>query len=35
MMKGALLVLAFLVTRELTFKMHEGGKEGPDDPHDP
>ena len=35
MMKGALLVLAFLVTWELTFKMCEGGKEGPDDPPDP
>ena len=29
-MKGALLVLALLVTRELTFEMHEGRKEGPD-----
>ena len=35
MMKGALLVLALLVTRELTFKTTEGRKEGPDDPSDP
>ena len=28
-MKGALLVLALMVTRELTFEMREGRKEGP------
>ena len=34
-MKGALLVLALMVTRELTFEMREGRKEGPDSPPDP
>ena len=34
-MKGALLVLALMVTRELTFEMHEGRKEGPVGPPDP
>ena len=28
-------MLALLVTRELTFEMCEGRKEGPDDPRDP
>ena len=32
MMKGALLVLALLVTRELTFETHVGRREGPDGP---
>jgi len=35
MMKGALLVLALMVTRELTFKTHEGRKESLDGPADP
>ena len=35
MMKGALLVLALLMTRELTFKTIEGSMEGPDGPPDP
>ena len=35
MMKGALLVLALLVTRELTFKTTEGRKGDPDGPPDP
>ena len=34
-MKGALLVLALMVTRELTFKTHEGRKESLDGPADP
>ena len=34
-MKGALLVLALMVTRELTFNLHEGRKEGPIGPPDP
>ena len=35
MMKGALLVLALLMTRELTFKTIEDSMEGPDGPPDP
>ena len=34
-MKGPLLLLALLVTRELNFEMREGRKEGPDGPPDP
>ena len=34
-MKGALLLVALLVTRELNFETHEGRKEGPDGPSDP
>ena len=35
MMKGALLVLTLMVTRELTFNIPEGRKEVPDGPPDP